>query len=628
MKKTLLLVFTPILGLLLCGAALAYWYAARLTAEPPKPELVAASKRSIDSGDLTGYSDGATFAWLGIPFAAPPIDTLRWRAPRPVKRWGDRTLKATSPGAECVQRLGEVEDIDGSEDCLYLNLWSPKEQPAKPLPVMFWIHGGGNQLGSGSTSIYNGARLAATHNVLVVTINYRLGPFGWFAHPDLAATPATDQGFTRADASGNFGTLDIIAALRWVQRNAAVFGGDPHNITLFGESAGGFDVLSLMISPLAKGLYHKAIVQSGGLTLQSLSLAGNYIDDTEPGHPISARETTNQLLITSGAAADRVAAKAMQTDMSPDKISDFLRGLNPLQIMNAVHRPPPDDSVAKPFVVGPALASAPPSLFGDGYVLPADIQINELFSDASRYNVTPVILGSNRDETKLFNALSRAYVQRIAGLPIDIRQPALYDRDSNYGSQMWKAIAVDELAIRLSSSQGESVFAYRFDWDDWNSLPWLDTARLLGASHASELPFVFGNFDLVDKALLVDAQDIVERDVLSAHMMAYWAEFAHTGDPGRGYDQAGPLWQPWLNPGAPGDRLLLLDTKTDGGVRMSPMLVTVETIRATLLSDTSFASTPRRLCEMYALLFTGKAFDAQEYASLHETCVSSDLTLN
>jgi para-nitrobenzyl esterase len=201
---------------------------------------------------------------------------LRWRAPLAAAPWtGTRT--ATAMGSPCIQFWGPISglkghegDVVGAEDCLYLNIWAPAaaSTPAadERLPVMVWIHGGGNTIGTGNT--YNGSHLAGSQKVVVVTINYRLGVLGWLSHPALREGAAN-----AADASGNYGVLDMIEALRWVQKNIAAFGGDPANVTVFGESAGGHDVFALLASPLAKGLFQRAIVQSGSLRTSSRTWA-------------------------------------------------------------------------------------------------------------------------------------------------------------------------------------------------------------------------------------------------------------------------------------------------------------------------------------------------------------------
>ncbi len=209
-------------------------------------------------GALSGLTDENVHLWCGIPYAAPPVGNWRWRSPRPPERWeGLRLATAFSPSSwqnsEYCQALGGGDPGRFSEDCLYLNVWSPVERPA-PLPVMVWLHGGGFTIGAGGLPPYNGKALA-TRGVVVVTINYRLGHLGFFAHPALEGEE--DR------VVHNFALLDQIAALEWVRENIAAFGGDPDNVTLFGESAGARSVLSLLASPLAKGLFHKAIVQSG-----------------------------------------------------------------------------------------------------------------------------------------------------------------------------------------------------------------------------------------------------------------------------------------------------------------------------------------------------------------------------
>ena len=220
--------------------------------------------RHTSHGDIVGFIDrhGAR-SWQGVPYASPPTKDLRWRAPRPPQN--SYELRETLiPSDPCPQfaLAAEISDesatrrLIGKEDCLYLNVWSPPN--AVDLPVMVWVHGGGNTIGNGGS--YNGAWLAANREVVVVTINYRLGVFGWFRHPAIRTG-------NHEDDSGNFGTLDIIQSLKWVNENILEFGGDPKNVTIFGESSGGRNVLAMIVSPLAKGLFHKAIVQSGGCLL-------------------------------------------------------------------------------------------------------------------------------------------------------------------------------------------------------------------------------------------------------------------------------------------------------------------------------------------------------------------------
>ena len=219
----------------------------------------AAAQVKTSAGLLEGEAsaDGAVRAYKGVPFAAPPVGALRWQAPQPPAPWSG-VRKAVKFGARCEQGpiFGDMIFRDEpSEDCLYLNVWTPAAKPDDRLPVMVWIHGGGFQAGSASEPRQDGERLARK-GVVVLTVNYRLGVFGFFAHPELTAE-------SPHKASGNYGLLDLVAALRWVQANVAAFGGDPRNVTIFGESAGSFAVSALMASPLAQGLFHRAIGESG-----------------------------------------------------------------------------------------------------------------------------------------------------------------------------------------------------------------------------------------------------------------------------------------------------------------------------------------------------------------------------
>jgi para-nitrobenzyl esterase len=207
---------------------------------------------TVDSGPISGTPEGATYAFKGIPYAAPPVGNLRWRRPAGVAPWSS-VRDASAFGGQCAQVTLSGQPV-GSEDCLYLNVWTPQAPSASPLPVLFWIHGGGNAGGSGD--LYSGAAWSQTANVVVVTINYRLGALGWFAEPAFASEDPHG-------AAGDYGLSDQLAALAWVQRNVAAFGGDPRRVLVFGESAGGIDSCALMTSPVAAGLFSSVISESG-----------------------------------------------------------------------------------------------------------------------------------------------------------------------------------------------------------------------------------------------------------------------------------------------------------------------------------------------------------------------------
>jgi para-nitrobenzyl esterase len=438
--------------------------------------------------------------------------------------------------------------------------------------------------------------MAGKQKVIVVTINYRLGPFGWFTHPALRSEAASPE-----DNSGNYGTLDIIQALKWVQNNISVFGGDPGNVTIYGESAGGGNVLSMMASPLAKGLFHRAISQSGDFKIIPVSEAENYLDDEFKGEDVSSKEIVNQLLINDGFASDRDAARKLQEDASDAKIAAYLYGKSPEEIFAAYQ----NCGWLEWF----------PDLFGDGYVLPKSMTTEEIFSDIANYNPVPVILGTNRDETKLFMMLDDELVDKLFGvLPVGFIDDIAYETVNRYDSEIWKIDSVDSIAGIMREVQGESVFAYRFDADDWRDLGFIDLQKLLGAAHAMELPFVFGNFPNPFRGLSPEST-VPARDRLSDSMMSYWGEFAYTGDPGRGRSGTEVAWTPWQNGDKDGLRLMILDTDLDRGVRMSSEWATMAELKAEFLSETAFRD-QEKYCDVYRYLFRGDDFVQSEYENL------------
>jgi para-nitrobenzyl esterase len=568
------------------------------------------TRRVTPSGEWIGI-DGpyGSHAWLGIPFAQPPVGELRWRAPRPPKAAAglQSALTFGSPCRQFASLLGGIETAEpgdpvGSEDCLCLNIYAPRFEPGrvpsgdKRLPVMFWIHGGGNTIGAGS--LYNGGNLAVTHDVLVVTTNYRLGPFGWFRHPALDS-----DGTKAADRSGNYGTLDLIRALSWVQENITAFGGDPGNVTIFGESAGGANVYSLLASPLAKGLFHRAIAQSAGTGSYSLVQAKNYVDAAEPGHQSSSREIVLRLLIQEGTARDRETARKEAARMSDAETERFLRGKTSVEILQACAE-------------GPELGMFDvPDLIRDGYVLP-EADLFDLLAHRGGYNEVPVILGSNRDENKLFMLYDRDQVRWVFGLFPRLRDEERYNLRADYLSRMWKAGAVDEPATQMRQVQGPSVFAYRFDWREEPKILWSDLSVQLGAAHGLEIAFVFGHFDLGSEgARIFTSENGPGRKALSSAMMSYWTEFAYNGDPGRGRDGRLPRWAPWDNAGANTDKFIVLDTEAGGGIRMSSDAVSKAIIQAEIESDPRLVGKAER-CELLAELATWPGrFTEEDYAA-------------
>lgn len=542
--------------------------------------------RATATGEVIGAADGHdTYVWKGIPYAAAPTGDLRWRAPQPAADWEGRR-EAVSFGPSCPQFFNPISgmpgkdgDVVGNEDCLSLNIWAPRDHASadsEPLPVMLWIHGGGNTVGTAGT--YYADVLASTQDVVVVTINYRLGLLGWFSHPALRETARSPE-----EASGNFGTLDTIAALQWVRDNIRAFGGDPNNVTIFGESAGGRDVYALLASPAARGLFHKAISQSGSLRVTQRAHAEHYTDDAERGMQNSSREVVARLLIADGKAPDRDAAKEAAKNMSPQDLSAWLRGRPADDLLNSAES-------------GFAGMYAAPQIFADGTVLPAEgIRAALTAPGAQR---VPFMTGSNRDEMKLFMAQDPGLVSSFLGFFVRVRDQAYYDRIAAYQSDHWKASAVDTAAAEMSVVGGAPVYAYRWDWDEGASNIFVDYPSLLGAAHALEISFVFGDFERSLVPAFFSDKGADERLRLSDAMMSYWTQFAHTGNPGQGRNGDLPEWGAWG--GSDGD-FVVLDTDQDGGIRMTDDGVTFANLKTQLINDTDLPGEMR--CSIYAQLF-------------------------
>ena len=565
----------------------------------PSPE--ADSERSTASGVVIGHSihEGAAHAWRGIPFAVPPVGEERWRAPSPPKAW-EGTLEALETGSPCVQLGGDP--IMGSEDCLYLDVFAPATTAeavpvgADRLPVMFWIHGGGNTLGSGDQ--LDPSRLAADNGVVVVTINYRLGVFGWFSHPVLRASARSAE-----EASGNFGTLDMIRALEWTRDNIASFGGDPNRVTIFGESAGGVNVFSLLLSPKARGLFHAAIAQSGQPMTMTRVEAEHYTDDPEsPGLSGSSAELTAALVEQVGLAEDRASAKEKIASMTSEELATFLRTF-PTRGMLQPFVDVMGDEVLPMYMV--------PTVFRDGVVIP-DEEPLALFAQPGRYNAVPFIAGTNREEAKLFLAFSSTLVSRTFGLPSGFENERLYDIQGEYGGMMWRATGADEPLKVLRQTQGPSVWSYRFDWDEEPTVLGTDLSKLLGAAHALELFFVFGLTDMpvVDR-LFFDRSPAAAQ--LSSQMRSYWAEFAHTFRPGKGQGGDLPEWSPWgQRVGDP--RYMIFDTEAGGGLRLASDEIDRDFVLARAASDPRLLDAEERCSVFKNFVQWSKALSMEEYA--------------
>ena len=597
MKKLL------VAGLVLIAIGVMLWpeQPTQPVVHPAAPETL----RQTTAGPVVGFVDELnTHGWTGIPFAAPPIGDLRWAAPRLPEPWQE-PLQAVTFNNACLQLWGilagtdgELGQVVGSEDCLYLNVWAPagsSDLDSEPLPVMFWIHGGGNTIGTANTS--NGARLAAEQNLVVVTINYRLGVLGWLSHPALRQAERSAH-----DASGNYGTLDMIAALQWVQYNIASFGGDPDNVTIFGESAGGRNVYSLMFSPPAAGLFHQVIAQSGTPGTTPRWQAENYTDDDKPGHSLSSREWLAIQLQQAGKVTDRDAAKASQLLMSDAETLEFMHSRSSTELLAGIE--------------GMMGMYPAPQVIRDGVVIP-ESHPYALLEDTAHYNSVPLMTGTTKDEAKLFMAQSPEFVEMRLGLFPRIINLDDYNRAAAYATDPWKAMAVDEPAEIIVNNSGKPVYAYRWDWDEGAQSWMADFANLLGAGHGLEVSWIFNDFDRTELVPgLYTEENIPGRDKLARQMRNYWGEFAHSGSPGRGTAKDQVEWAAWTSNG---DNLMLLDTDAGGGLRMVNEPMTAALLKQRIAGDTALAQELR--CALYAGNFLQRSpgdnfWDEAEYREL------------
>ena len=467
--------------------------AALMTTGPANPS---APEISLTQGRARGRVEASIASYQNLPYAAPPVGALRWRPPAKPTAWSG-VRDATRPGAICIQPPANgdpgVGPLPMSEDCLTLNVWTPQDATGA-LPVMVWIHGGAYNNGSGTAALYNGSNLAR-RGVVVVTINYRLGRLGFFDHPALATERLPDE------PAGNYGVMDQIAALEWVRDNIARFGGDPGNVTIFGESAGGVAVTQLMVAPAARGLFQKAIVQSG-LGRQRSAL----LDQDRPGHP-SAQSL--------GVAFARSAQLARAT-------ADDLRALPAERLLS------------------PMPAFYTDNLIVDGRVVTEDVV--DAFA-AGRQAPVPLILGTNSAEFWWIRPADAGAYGRTDDVMTDEEYDALvaaYGGQGGYDTSVVSDLIFNEPArhlARLHSGAGHPTWLYRFD-----VVPESNPEPSGGATHASERPYVFDTLHTVGRPL-------GERDARAAAVMAdYWTGFAAQGDPNA------PDRVEW--PTAAGDQLL------------------------------------------------------------------------
>jgi len=452
----------------------------------------------VQGGALHGVSADGLTVFKGVPFAAPPVGKLRWRAPAPVKSW--RGVKeANTFGAACTQP-GRATLTAISEDCLYLNVWTPAQAASEKLPVMVWIYGGAFIAGSSSLPTYDGARFAK-QGVVLVSINYRLGRFGFFAHP--ALTKENPQG-----PLGNYGLMDQIAALKWVKKNIAQFGGDPEHVTVFGESAGAMSVNYLMISPLAQGLFVNAIAESGFGRSPLAPIRGE--------GPRTGEGTGAEWAQSKGVALDAPASK--------------LRAL------------PAADVAAG--VAGLGGGGVFPMI--DGVLLTE--QVGDAFAAGHEQHV-PFLLGGNSFDASLFSPTPETVFPQLGAAKDAVI--ALFGGPAN-PAQVAADIATDRAMTepdRFLAAQhaklGQQAFVYYFSY-----VPEDMRQNSLGLRHGGEIPYVFGN--LRPQATPADR-------AMSDAATKYWTAFAKTSNPGAAGGPAWPAYQAasdqWLEFGIDGAKV-------------------------------------------------------------------------
>ena len=503
------------LVLLACAACSKPHYTPPAALMPVQDTRVEVSSGPI----LGGRSENGAKTWLGVPFAAAPVGDLRWRAPKPHEDWTE-TRSALNHGSWCAQKaialdglLGVDQDrVNGSEDCLYLDVYAPSNaRSSDGLPVMLWVHGGSNIWGRAEQ--YDGSKLAEAENVIVVVVQYRLGLLGWFAHPAFGGETA------------NFALLDLLASLNWVQDNITAFGGDPDAVTLFGESAGANNILALLAMPEADGLYRAAIAQSGLPTSAPLALALNGVEGSVVGALPAAQSFTGKA--------------------EPD--ADDLRDAPLDRIFEAIG------------------SQRIPTVIRDTQTLPSDLLANAIIRHQAGKS-TPIIIGSNRDEAKYLLAFDPEFSKRRFGLFPVRRDVEHYEAANTYLSGIWRSLGVSEFAADLAESSHAPIRTYRFDWDEEGKAGLSDLSALIGAAHTTEIPFVFGHFNdflgSLDKYLFTDRNEDA-RLALSGTMMACWGAFAR--DPLMSEPSKCPDW-PQLSANSE-NQTLVFDTTADGGVR-------------------------------------------------------------
>ncbi len=441
---------------------------------------------SVDTGRIQGSAEAGVISFKGIPFAAPPVGKLRWRPPQPAAK-GNGIRQATQFGHDCMQ-LPSIFSNSPSEDCLFVNVWAP-EHHGQNLPVMVWIYGGAWVVGGSSLPFFDGSQFGRK-GIVFVSFNYRLGRFGYFAFPALSK-----EG--KNGLLGNYGYMDQIAALKWVQRNIAAFGGNPHEVTVFGQSAGGFSVHMLMTSPLAKGLFQRAMVQSGG---------GGFMHNCTGlrtgmhGRP-SAEQMGVAFARSKGVGGDGYAALKKLRALPAEAILDGLTAAT-LEAANSTY--------AGPMIDGKLVVGQPPILYQQG-----------------KYQHVPMVVGATNGDASVSRATNEEELFAPFGADAKAAEKAyniapsknfLLLRNEVGGDALF--VGPERFAAQTLSSQGDPVWEYRFSY-----VPIPVRDKLPSAPHGGETPFVF------DGKAWFSVKLTPEDEKMAQEMSTYWANFAKTGNP-------------------------------------------------------------------------------------------------
>jgi para-nitrobenzyl esterase len=487
----------------------------------------------VDTGQLQGVIDDGVVTYKGIPFAAPPVGDLRWRPPQPAALWSG-VRQAAEFGADCMQARFGPPPAPGappvpapSEDCLFVNVWRPASAaPGAKLPVMVWIYGGGFVFGSSAMPSTSGIQFAK-QGVILVAANYRVGRFGFFAFPALSREHPDEP-------KGNYAYMDQIAALKWVQKNIAAFGGDPNNVTIFGFSAGGVSVHSLLTMPMARGLFHKAIVESGGSRDSVLTARPMSKDGVDPNYPVSAETIGIQFAHSVGIEGTDQAALAKLRALSAEEV---LRGAQAQ--------------------AGASVPSYETTPILDGKLV---TETAETAYNARRQPRVPLMLGSNSADTAGNRIKATTKDQLFARFgQWSAQAKAAYDPDGSTDLSTLISRANDDFgqaeparfAASAFATNGSPVYLYRFSYVQTGMR---DMFRA-GTPHGGEIAFVFGTLGTAGFGP-PPPPPTPQDQAVSRMAQSYWVNFAKTGDPnGAGL----PVW-PRYDPG----KDLIFDFHPDG----------------------------------------------------------------